>query len=102
LKLSVDSLLHSPSSPSGSNKRVTLTSAPQLLMFKLNRLVMNERHELEKINDEFTFPFELDMSPYRPLDDVLGTWMYDLVGVIVHRGTRRYLSSTSLLLQTMF
>ena len=76
----------------GADSRLSIL--PTLLLLKLERLVLDEHcgFELQKVNDRFEFPLELDMAPFMvdrshasPLP--AGESCYDLVGVIVHSGT---------------
>lgn len=83
-----------------TNKRVSLRSVGDHLMLHLNRFDFDfNRMEQVKLNDRFEFPVVLDMFPYtvyaRDENDVAYTsvkpprsdFIYDLVGVVIHRGS---------------
>jgi len=73
-------------------KRTCLKDIPDHLMLQLKRFAFDlETYSRNKINDHFAFPMSIDMSPYtfkhltNP-DEPMEEDVFDLVGVIVHKG----------------
>ncbi len=69
------------------------TALPEMLVFRLERLVPDEAFQPTKLNDKFTFPFKLSMAPYTSEEGIAASGgvagcSYDLVGVVIHSGTR--------------
>ncbi|KAG6007949.1 hypothetical protein E4U21_005310 [Claviceps maximensis] len=74
-------------------KRACLKDVPDNLIFHLKRFEFNLRTmQRSKINDYFSFPLSLDVSPYTvehlsAKDDAPQSDMFELVGILVHSGT---------------
>ena len=69
-------------------KRVRIKSLPPTLILHLKRFEINyDTFEKVKLNDYFSFPFELDMKPYMTKEEVETCTKFRLCGVIVHSGT---------------
>ena len=74
----------------GKSERVLrhhrVAEAPSVLIIQLKRFAYDiERGTRLKINSQFEFPMELDLSSVMESKDV--SVVYDLVGVVVHTGT---------------
>lgn len=89
-----------------AEKRASFKSLPKVLAFNTMRYAFNLNTMVrEKINTHFSFPFKLDMSPYleenflppsaqkeaeeekKKKNASEDTFLYELIGVIVHTGT---------------
>lgn len=75
-------------------KRACLKDIPDSLIFHLKRFDYNLRTQLRsKINDHFSFPKKIDMTPYKVdylingSDELITEDVFELVGVLVHSGT---------------
>jgi ubiquitin C-terminal hydrolase len=73
------------------SKRMSLATLPEVLIFHLNRFEVNYETLInEKLNDSFSFPFQLNMYRYtkeglqndNSNDD--SYYDYELCGVVVH------------------
>ena len=74
----------------GKSERVLrhhrIAEAPSVLIIQLKRFAYDiERGTRLKINSQFEFPMELDLSSVMESKDV--SVVYDLVGVVIHTGT---------------
>ncbi|EKD21222.1 uncharacterized protein L3040_000736 [Drepanopeziza brunnea f. sp. 'multigermtubi'] len=74
-------------------KRACLKDIPDSLIFHLKRFDYNLRTQLRsKINDHFSFPKTIDMTPYKVeylmnSSEELAEDVFELVGILVHSGT---------------
>jgi hypothetical protein len=67
---------------------VTILELPPVLQLHLKRFEYDlTRFSLIKIDDEFSFPAELDMQPYLHLSSAEHNTVYQLYAVLVHSGT---------------
>jgi ubiquitin C-terminal hydrolase len=82
-----------------ARKFTRIEKAPETLVLLLKRFEYNlQTSDRQKINKRYEFPPELDLSKYM-VEGVIGTFKYELKGIVLHSGTAQGGHYSSLILR---